>query len=670
MILDRLLKRDLKLSDPKAWNTALWNLSGSDTYTGKSVTEDNALYQTAVFGCIRILGETVGSLPLMLYRRRQDGGKDRADNDDRYWLLHNQPNPEMTAMSYREAITVHLNTWGNHYSEKEIDTAGRIKALWPLNPSCMSPERAPNGELVYRYKIQSTGEEYVWPREKVLHIPGLGFNGLMGYSPIYMARQAIALAGATEEFGARFFGNNARPSGVLQTPNPLDDDAYDRLKKSWESSHQGLDNSHRIAILEEGVTFEAIGIPPEEAQWLESQKYQDTKIARIYRVPPHMLADLDRATFSNITDQTLSFVKYTITPWLIRIEQCLNSQLLLSTEQRKLFFEHLVDGLLRGDPKARSDYYKGQFGIGDLSINEIRALENRNPVEGGDQRFVPLNMVPLNMAQQLQQPDEEEPPGNDDEDEETDDVRTFFRHMTARASLANRTRIQNAHRILFKENAGRIVRAEVAKIKKAVKSRLLPRGVDDFEEWLEDFYKDQEQKIIRDMHPLFLAFAQAISGAAYEEIGQEPEWNAEMDEFVRQYTENYASRHIFSSQGQIQALLREYELEQAAEAIEKRTDEWEDRRPDKIAENETVRGNNAVARFVFIAAGITKLIWINQSNGPCPYCEELDGKVVGIDRPFVSAGDFKPKGAEPMKIRGNHFHPPLHEGCQCAIRAE
>ena len=399
-----LARRDLPLDDPTAWRAIGWN--GGRTRAGVSVTPENSLKYTAVLACVRVLAESVASLPLITYERPPGGrGRQRAQSFYLYSLLHDAPNPLLTSFEWREMQMAHLLLWGNAYSEIEYNRRGEVVALWPLLPNMMHEVRVAGGRLEYVYHVppdylnpHETGRVVTLQGDQVLHIRGLSLNGLVGLSPIGMARQAIGLGMAAEEFGARFFGSGANMSGVLTHPGVLGDEAFANLQEQWEQTYSGLSNAQRVAILEEGMRYERIGIPPEDAQFLQTRKFQRSEIASIYRVPPHMIADLERATFSNIEHQSLEFVMHSLRPWLVRWEQGIGLRLLTTIERRRYFAEFLVDGLLRGDSASRSAYYTAMFQIGAMSPNDIRELENQNPVEGGDTHFVQLNMVPVEAA--------------------------------------------------------------------------------------------------------------------------------------------------------------------------------------------------------------------------------------------------------------------------------
>ena len=362
------------------------------TTSGKPVNERTAMQTTAVYACVRILAEAVASLPLHVYEYQDDGGKKLVHDHPLYYLLHDEPNPEMTSFVFRETLMSHLLIWGNAYAQIIRDGAGRVLGLYPLLPDKMEVQRDDRGNIYYVYSRNSdenpTFKEYgniKLKAEDVLHIPGLGFDGLIGYSPIAMAKNAVGMTLACEEYGASFFANGANPGGVLEHPGVLKDPS--KVRESWNSVYRGVSNAHKIAVLEEGMKYQQIGIPPEEAQFLETRKFQVNEIARLYRIPPHMVGDLDKSSFSNIEQQSLEFVKYTLDPWVIRWEQSLQRSLLLPGEKGKYFIKLNVDGLLRGDYQSRMNGYAVGRQNGWFSANDIREMENMNPIpdeEGGN----------------------------------------------------------------------------------------------------------------------------------------------------------------------------------------------------------------------------------------------------------------------------------------------
>ena len=373
------------------------------TTSGKPVNERTAMQTTAVYACVRILAEAVASLPLHVYEYQDDGGKKLVHDHPLYYLLHDEPNPEMTSFVFRETLMSHLLIWGNAYAQIIRDGAGRVLGLYPLLPDKMEVQRDDRGNIYYEYSRNSDEnpmfKEYgniKLKAEDVLHIPGLGFDGLIGYSPIAMAKNAVGMTLACEEYGASFFANGANPGGVLEHPGVLKDPS--KVRESWNSVYRGVNNAHKIAVLEEGMKYQQIGIPPEEAQFLETRKFQINEIARLYRIPPHMVGDLDKSSFSNIEQQSLEFVKYTLDPWVIRWEQSLQRSLLLPGEKGKYFIKLNVDGLLRGDYQSRMNGYAVGRQNGWFSANDIREMENMNPIpdeEGGNLYLVNGAMTKL-----------------------------------------------------------------------------------------------------------------------------------------------------------------------------------------------------------------------------------------------------------------------------------
>ena len=375
------------------------------TTSGKAVTERSAMQMTAVYSCVRILAEAVAGLPLNLYRYTEDGGKEKAIDHPLYLLLHDEPNPEMSSFVFRETLMTHLLLWGNAYAQIIRNGKGEVIALYPLMPNKMSVERDEKGRLYYSYQrgtdeaIRDKNQTVILRPSDVLHVPGLGFDGLVGYSPIAMAKNAIGMAIACEEYGAKFFANGAAPGGVLEHPGTIKDPQ--RVRESWQSTFGGSGNANKIAVLEEGMKYTPIGISPEQAQFLETRKFQINEIARIFRVPPHMVGDLEKSSFSNIEQQSLEFVKYTLEPWVTRWEQTIQRTLLSANEKSRYFVKFNLEGLLRGDYQSRMNGYATARQNGWMSANDIRELENLDRIpteEGGDLYLINGNMLPLHQA--------------------------------------------------------------------------------------------------------------------------------------------------------------------------------------------------------------------------------------------------------------------------------
>lgn len=666
-VLAGMFERRFHVSQtPPGW---VEKFSGSQTATGITINESKALELTAVFACIRILAESVASLPLPVYRRLANGGKERAADHYLYQILHDLPNPEMTSMELRETMMGHAAGWGNAYGEIEFNNAGGVRHIWPLRPDRMTVRREA-GRLVYEYRLSKPDAQgrtrRIWGQEKVLHVRGLGFDGLVGYSPIAMARQAVGLGLAAEEFGARFFGNDARPGVVLKHPGTLGEVAHKNLRAGWEEEHGGLSKSHRIAILEEGMDLQEIGLPPQDAQFLETRKFQVTEIARIFRIPPHMLADLERATFSNIEHQSLEFVIHTIRPWLVRWEQALHRDLLTPQERETYFVEFLVDGLLRGDIESRYKAYATGRQNGWLSANDIRGLENQNPIDGGDVYLVPLNMVPADQVGL--EPSTDMPPPAHEGRSRTMAAGAIEERAMGSARL--RHRLMLAYQRMYQDVAARIVRREINDVGAASRKFLQRRDFGQFSLWLEQFYREHVDFVRRQIMPLATSYGEVVAAAALEEVALPTEMTSELDDFVNSYVDAYAARHAGISEGRIRTIVRE--AMEAGEdpdaALQEAFGEWEEKRSAEVARWESNRFNNAMAVTVYLVARRLYLRWVSLGEN-CPYCNDLSGRTVGIRQWFASAGtELQPDGADrPLTINFNMGHPPAHDGCDCMV---
>ena len=375
------------------------------TNAGKVVNERTAMQMTAVYACVRILAESIAALPLHVYRQGANGSRVKAEDYPLFFLLHDEPNPEMTSFIFRETLMTHLLLWGNGYAQILRNGKGEVLALYPLLPNKMSVERDEKGQLFYRYTRNDQepptmkGNSVILMPEDVLHIPGLGFDGLVGYSPISMTKNAIGLAMAAEEYGSKFFANGAAPAGVLEHPNVVKD--VSKLRESWNSAFGGSANAGKIAILEEGLHFHPISMSPQDSQLIETRKYQLDEIARIFRIPPHMVGDLEKSSFNNIEQQGLEFVKYTLDPWVVRWEAALSKALLTREEKRKYEIRFNVDGLLRGDYKSRMEGYAVGINNGFMCPNDARRLENMDLIpdeKGGNNYLIQGAMIKLEDA--------------------------------------------------------------------------------------------------------------------------------------------------------------------------------------------------------------------------------------------------------------------------------
>jgi HK97 family phage portal protein len=539
----------------------------------------------------------------------------------------------------------------------------------------MTEIRRTGDGLAYVYQLPD-GKQTVLRGENVFHVRGLSPDGIKGYSPIGMQRQLVGMGLATEAFGATFFRNGARPGGILEHPGILDDEAFERLRETWNETHGGLSNSHRLAILEEGMTYRQVGVPPEEAQFLESMKFNRSQIASIFRVPPHMIGDLDKATFSNIEQQSIEFKVFTMEPWLVRFQQAINVRL-IGEERGRYFAEFLPDALLRGDTVSRYQAHSIGRQNGWLSANDIREIENLNPIEGGDVYLVPLNMVPAGEA---------------GADEVTSDERRVtsgenrvladgaeIRAEQVEAAKA-RHGLQVAYLPMFEDVAGRVVKREANDIGNAAR-RLLGKGkVEEFEGWLREFWPEHVDYVERQYRPLMTSYAAQIAELTAREVGADEAPVA--DEFLEAYTRAAAERHAGRREAKLRDVMREAGEEAQGEeeedgqaaaqqaAIDELLAHWREVEPARTAREESVRGNNALALAFLGLLGVARKTWVTFGDN-CPYCNSLKGRTVGIDSFYLSVGQsFLPIGADvPLIVGSNVGHAPAHEGCDCMVVA-
>lgn len=652
------------LSNPAAWFMD-WATGGNRTYTGKAVNEKTALRSTTVFACVRVIAESIASLPLIVYERQSDGSRKPATDHPVYHLLHDTPNPWMSSFTWRETLQGHACLWGNGYSEIEFNGRDEPIGLWPLLPDRTKP-KVSGGEQYYETTI--AGKPEPLGIGNVLHVPGLGWNGREGYSVLAMAKQAVALGLAAEEFGARFFGQGSRPSGVIEGEGKLDPDAAKRLRDGFERVSQGLENSHRTVVLEHGFTWKQIGMPLEEAQFLETRKFQVEDIARLFRVPLVLIGHTEKSTSwgTGIEHFMIAFVVHTLRPWIVRWEQELNRKLFRPSERGRFFCEFKVDGLLRGDIKTRYEAYAIGRQNSWLSPNDIRQLENMEPVEGGDEYHVQLNLVPLNWEPPAITPPDDDPAPSDPE-------RSVLEQRAKQArmqrSVSARRRIQSAHVESFTRAWQRSVKREVDAVEAAVERFLSERSLTAFDEWLEEFYRGHREFTERALQGAFRTFAELIHAEAAEEIGAEPDFGPSWESFLTRFVKTSAVREAGFSIGQLRKLMSEFVGEELEAAIRTRVSEWGTKRAGKLASLELVALSGAVARETYSTGGRGS-VWVSSAD-PCPLCASLDGRTVSGSEPFLSAGEeVNPGGdTEPLRTSSPVGHPPLHGGCECSIAA-
>jgi HK97 family phage portal protein len=517
---------------------------GAKTKAGASVSELSAMQLAVVWACVRILSEDTASLPLHLYRKLPGGGKERAAYHPLYSLLHDRPNSEMTALTFREAYAAHLVSWGNAFAEKEFGKgkigSSKIVALWPITPNRVTVRRNSSKQIEYKINFAvsqgffnignmssaGTSENIILPKKNILHTPGLGFNGLIGYSPIGMLREAIGLGMSLEEYGELYFGQGINPGVIVSHPGNLSVSARKNMEGALTEAHSGLGKSHRLLLLEEGLKIEKIKVENKDAQFLESKKYSNIEIGtRIFRLPPQMYGEYDKAsTYASAEQFAIDYVTHTLRAWLVRLEQSYNMELLDPSEWGEYFFEHDAMGLLRGDSAARADFYQKLFAVGGITSNKICEIENWNPIgPEGDQRFVPLNFIPLDQAGKAQdQPKEPVKQQNN---------RSIYQ-----------SRLESAYIRLIADAVGRITRKEAQRIN-WIRKNQGGNGA------LSEFYRDFPDYIKKQAFPVFLSLAEALTGMEGELNGLKYDsFKPEIERFVDIFCSNFASDYVETSQ--------------------------------------------------------------------------------------------------------------------------
>src|SRR5262252_2028190 len=457
------------------------------TASGATVDEWTALNYSAWWAATQIISNAVASLPFELFRRLPEGGKEVYRAHPLYRLLHDNFNSETTAVVARKTMQAHVMTWGNAYAEIERDTADRPINLWVLTPDRVRPDRDDNDQIIYRV-YERRGVETVIPMRNMLHIPGLGFDGLMGYSVITKARESIGLGLATENYGAQFFGNGSVSSLVASHPSKLSPQAHANLKATMAEATTGL-NRHRLLLLEEGMKVEKTSIPPEDAQFLETRRFQDLEVCRWFNLPPHKLAELERATFSNIEHQAIEFVQDTLTPWLKVWEAECNRKLIRPLEQTQQFTEHNADALLRGITLDRYNAWKLAIEWGWFNIDEVREKENMNPLPNGAGKIylVPMNMTDRARLQEL----------IDKEVAQAAPQPSFHPQLGAGTGGPPRSaEVSAAHRALIVDMLGQMIRKETQAARRASR-----KGAEGMRAWREDFYPKHLLQLCEKLEP-------------------------------------------------------------------------------------------------------------------------------------------------------------------------
>lgn len=666
---------------------------GPTSSHGVEVTPDSSLQLTAVWRAVNLLSSAVGTLPAKLYQRRAGvaGGRDELRDDPLHYLLRWQPNSWQPAVDFFEMMQGHVLLRGNSFSQVKRTPLGAATALVPWHPDRTKIKILPSGRLRYMLK-RPHREDLVVPQEDMLHIRGPGGNGIVGYSVIALHAESLGMTFAAQAYGARFFDNNASPSGILSHPGKLKDATRKNIENSWKAGYGGK-RQHSMALVEDGMTWTQVGVPPEEAQFLETRNFQVSEIARMFGVPPHMLMQMEKATFSNIEHQGLEFATYSVRPWLIRWEQTM--KMVLLPGQRERTIEFLMDAILRGDSAARAESNATRFMNGTLSIDEWRAGENQNPLPDGQGEgyFVPMNLIRVEDANEGL-PDQAVDTGLDDDD----DDRAWYppgrweqNYLSTRGvniavlspgqlrGVASRHRQLRSFQRLLLKAATRVVSREVEAVQRAVIATDGEPGPLAIR--LEELYGGFAKVVLKELGPVLQAYAEVVYGLASHEVGADPEMTPNAEEFVRDYSTNMATRYVLSSEGQLSSVIRKAQVEQSggsdaekeavAAAVLLRAAEWDKKRASKVARREAAQANGAVSVNAYDEAGIAEVVWVTVGEN-CPLCKAMDGRTVATGSDFLAKGStLEAEGSSPLTSRRGVAHPPLHPpSCDCMIAAK
>lgn len=666
----------------------LLSMFGTQSVTGMRVTPETSLEATPIYAAVKLLAETVAQLPFLMYRRGPNDSREKDIGHPLFAILRDQPNPWQTAFEFWEMMMGFLLTRGNAYAGI-VSTAGKpVEQLVPLHPARTRVYRK-DGINWYQYQPWS-GPSIVLRQDEVMHLKDLTLDGIVGVSRIYLGRESVGLALAAEQFGSRMFSNGATPSGVVEHPSQLSDVAYSRLKEEVDAKWSGLHNAHRAIILEEGMKWAQISTDPDKAQLLETRKFTVTDAARLYRIPPHMIGDLERSTHSNIEQQSIEFVVYSVVPWLVRIEQAVRRDLFTQADRKTHTAEFEVAGLLRGDQPSRYTAYNLGRNMGALSVNDILRKEGMNLIgPEGDVRLMPINYQNLEKALDLE--DSTEPPPDPNQPNPDAPIGTNALPGPAETrSVVSRRKLRKAYRGLFQDAAGRMVRRETKAIREAVDKMLVQRskekrGLPEFLSWMESFYKEHQKQVAQALGPVMMSYGHAVHSEARLELGVDDDPSGDPDDgleppddltpelqrFVTDYAERMASRQVASSIAQIRTVIQGLQDgDDPAAAIGKRLDAWSATRAAKVADWETVSAEGAVARFCYDGEGRGAL-WHSEREC-CSLCTSMHGQSAARGQPFIAKGQ-QIQGDDdqvPLTAKRDIHHGPLHSGCVCSIKVK
>lgn len=666
------------LSNPASWLSEA--LGAGPTTSGLAVNERTALTYAAFYACVNVLSKDVAQLPVFVYKR--DGEERSPAREHDVWrVMHDRPNEMMTPLSFKQTLQAHAVSWGNGYAEIEFGNDGRVRNLWPLLPDRTKVVVRDGRKWVTTRVRESDGSER-WvglSADRVFHVPGLGFDGITGYSVVHLARNAIGAGMAAEEFSARLFANGATPRYALKHPKTLTPDARRNLELGWTAATSGLSNAHRTAVLEEGLTVEKLGLPAKDAEMIETSRFGIEQMARFFDIPMMRLHSTTAITSwgTGLEQWQRAYLVHTLGPWLVQWEETGNWSLFSEEERPVYFMEFLREAFLQADSAARAALYSQLFQVAAMSPNQIARKENLPSMgPAGDQRFVPMNLIPLDLAGQLSRTEDPPPaPANTpaDEPDPTDERAVRRGTMTVRQhrSTAQRFRVQNSYRRVFEQTAEWLVAKHVAASRRAADRLGKDDNVPAFQQWAREYFAKERQAIQDAFLPVTLALGELVTADVLAEIGSHADLRRDIDLFAKSYVEALAVRESNRSTGQLIALSQDSDTadETRVARISKRLDAWEADRAKQIGGRESVQSGNAFARNAYELSGVQRLMWVAAGSETCELCQSMNGRIVSMGRPFVAAGESVSTDDDHITTDGSISHPPLHRGCVCVLVA-
>jgi len=623
------------------WDVFKALVGAGSSKSGVAVNKNSALGYSPVWRALVLISQTLSTVPLQTFQRTDRGRQPYRDHP-LYDLLHDQANPIQSAQQFREQFWWNVEIQGIGLAEKVHTRTGKLRQLWNISPEDLTDISVSKDKLLFHF---SNGQ--VLGPDKVFYCYGPGSNGLQPRSPITVARESLGLGMAAEQFGSRFFGQGTHLGGFVEHDSTLKPESYERLKSSINEKYQGLGNSHKVIILEHGMKFKPAGFTNEDSQFLQTRKFQVEEVARWFGLQPHLIQDLERSTFSNIEHQGIEAVTYSWRPKAVRLEQAINAQLLTPEERKRYYVEHNLDGLMRGDLQAQAQVWSQLAQAGVLNANEIRQWMNMNDQEGeqGKIYFMPMNMSDKSQAQIDDFRDKPQ------SQEQRKNIQTEIENR----SIAARRRIALSFRRAMERRSAELVNYDISLLKQVNSA------------YKDDYYKGEyKEKILAKVQSTVGAvsrsMAQALYPALVNELGEFDE--EEYEAFTERYVDSEAKRYYLNGKRDIDGV--DFEDEDAIKHLKER---WQESRASLFAGDELTQCRNALFYTGLVATGRTKIKWRNFGGAPCPYCEDLDGKVVGVTEPFLAEGtEYQPEGADhALPVSHNIKHAPAHAGCQCDV---